>query len=155
MNIKPPPQPRPEARNASQRTPADLADLGNRLEAAVLALAAEDVPAFVGLLETVKARVMLRMLTPAVPALATDDVVDVKTLAAELGLAESWLRAAARTNKLPHVRAGKYIKFCRSEVLAALSRPGAGHRMASPVKAEKPSNGGPRVSACFHAEAEK
>ena len=35
-------------------------------------------------------------------------------------VAESWLRSQARAGKLPHLRCGKYIKFRRGEVLAAL-----------------------------------
>jgi hypothetical protein len=134
-----------------------IAELRTVLTAAVAELSPAELPDLVGLLETVKIRALARVLSPAAPV-ATDDVVDVATLSAELHLAPSWLRAKARDGTLPHVRCGKYIKFRRAQVIEALSRPGTDHRMASPVAAEKPSNGAapfPSVStrkAAAHAD---
>jgi len=114
-----------------------LSALRAQLESAVAGCPKADLPELTGLLEAAKVRAMARALSPAPP---TTDVVAVATLAAELDLAESWLRAQARAGKLPHLRAGKYIKFRRSEVLAVL----ADHRMRTPAGAEKPNeNVGP------------
>ncbi len=122
----------------------NIAAIRQILERAVVEVRASDVPELVGLLEMAKVRAIARALTPAPP---TAEVVDVATLAAELDLAESWLRTQARTGKLPHIRCGKYIQFRRSEVLAALD-----HRMRTPDSAEKRSTGAgaPRAATGEH-----
>lgn len=114
----------------------NLAELRAELERAVSECPANDLPELTGLLEVAKVRAMARALCPA-PPMVTDDIVGVATLSAELGLKESWLRAQARAEKLPSLRAGKYIKFRRAEVMEAL----ADHRMRPPVRAKKRSNG--------------
>jgi hypothetical protein len=122
------------------------AELRALLDKAIAGCASADLPELTGVLEVAKVRAMVRALSPALP---TTDVVDVATLAGELDLAESWLRSQARTGKLPHIRAGKHIRFRRSEVLAALGRT-ADHRMGTPASAEKRSNGAAPLPDCYH-----
>ncbi len=120
-----------------------LADLRLVLER-VAELPAADRADAIGLCAAAQARLFGLVVAPMAPPTETAEVVDVATLAAELGLAPSWLRAQARGGKLPHLRCGKYIKFRRADVLAALARDGTDHRMGSPGKAENANNGAAR-----------
>jgi hypothetical protein len=122
-----------------------LDELRAVLDRAVAELPVAELAELVGVLAAAKARALARVLAPTAPAVATDDVVDVATLAAELGLAPSWLRAQARTGKLPHLRCGKYIKFKRAEVLAALE-----YRMGTPVQAKKTRKHKGLLPGCYH-----
>jgi hypothetical protein len=118
-----------------------VADIRDALDDAVARLPLAELPDLLAILAGTSARATLRLTTPPPITSRPDEIVDVATLSAELGLAPSWLRSQARAGKLPHLRCGKYIKFRRSELLAALGRSGADHGMGEPVPAEKPSNG--------------
>ena len=51
----------------------------------------------------------------------TEDVMlDVKAVAALLGVPKSWVYASAASGALPHFKIGHYLRFRRSEVLAWL-----------------------------------
>jgi hypothetical protein len=54
-------------------------------------------------------------------------VLDAEGMQSETGIPASWYLDAARQGKIPHIRAGKYVRFRLGEVLDALSagaRPG-------------------------------
>lgn len=56
-----------------------------------------------------------------------DRILDADGMQAETGIPASWFLEQARREKVPHVRAGKYVRFRLNEVLEALSaglRPG-------------------------------
>lgn len=58
---------------------------------------------------------------------AQDRVLDADGMQTETGIPASWFLEQARQKKVPHVRAGKYVRFRLNEVLEALSiepRPG-------------------------------
>jgi len=40
----------------------------------------------------------------------------------ETGIPRTWFLEQARQNKIPHLRAGKYVRFKLSEVIAAIDR---------------------------------
>lgn len=44
--------------------------------------------------------------------------LDAKGAAALLALPASWVEKAARENRIPHVRHGKYVRFQRAELVA-------------------------------------
>ena len=48
-------------------------------------------------------------------------VLDAKGMEAETGIPETWFLEHARQGSIPHIRAGKYVRFRFSEVLEALS----------------------------------
>jgi len=81
-------------------TPADLRSV---LDRAVDELLPDQLADAIGCPAAFQARLLARLTSPPSKPLATDDVVDVATLAGELGLARSWLRAQARANALPHL----------------------------------------------------
>jgi predicted DNA-binding transcriptional regulator AlpA len=49
-----------------------------------------------------------------------DRVLDAKGMEALTGIPAGWFLEQARQRKLPHVRAGKYVRFRVAEVLATL-----------------------------------
>ena len=49
-----------------------------------------------------------------------EKLINVKELAEIMGLARSEVYRLARRGELPHIRAGKYIRFNPEEVVAAL-----------------------------------
>jgi len=120
-------------------------ELRATLERAVAECRAAELPELVGLFEAAKVRAMARALGPAP---ATSDVVGVDELAAELHLAPSWLRAAARSGTLPSLKCGKHWRFHRSEVLGVLGE----HRIATPVSAKKLNTGAEPLPQRYRAE---
>jgi excisionase family DNA binding protein len=53
---------------------------------------------------------------------APDGLLTAPELAAVLHLNESWIRSRQRAGGLPHVRAGRYVRFRLSEVTAWLAQ---------------------------------
>ncbi|MBX3027664.1 helix-turn-helix domain-containing protein [bacterium] len=115
-----------------------LEELRRTLDRACAELSATDRAAAVAALAGAQVQLVAAMTAPAdVPpsrtAFATAD-----ELAAEFHLPVTWFRAQARAGRLPARRCGKYWRFDRGAVRAALE---ADHRMGSPATAEKSSNG--------------
>jgi hypothetical protein len=52
---------------------------------------------------------------------ATEPLLDAEQLGAVMGLPPSWLEHAGRTGKIPCVEAGRWRRFRRSDVEAALA----------------------------------
>ncbi len=46
----------------------------------------------------------------------SDELLEAKTLADEWHVPETWIYAAARDGRLPHVKLGRYVRFRRSAV---------------------------------------
>lgn len=71
-----------------------------------------------------------RELVPPMPTAAAqpaDTILDVDGMAAVTGIPASWFGEQARQGKIPHLRAGKYVRFRLNEVLEVLAvgvRPG-------------------------------
>jgi hypothetical protein len=55
------------------------------------------------------------------PAATADLVLDVDGMEARTGIPASWWAEAARKDIVPHIRAGKYVRFRLSEALDALA----------------------------------
>ncbi len=53
-------------------------------------------------------------------AAPTDRVLDAEGMEAETKIPATWFLQQARCGKIPHVRAGKYVRFERAKVLEAL-----------------------------------
>jgi excisionase family DNA binding protein len=56
----------------------------------------------------------------ASPAPSNEPLVDADQLAAELGVPVTWLEAAARQGRIPSIEFGRWRRFRRSEVEAAV-----------------------------------
>jgi hypothetical protein len=57
----------------------------------------------------------------AVPEPAADLVLDAAGMEAQTGVPASWWAEAARRGDVPHIRAGKYVRFRLNESLNALA----------------------------------
>lgn len=57
----------------------------------------------------------------AAPEPAADVVLDVTGMEARTGIPASWWADAARKGDVPHIRAGKYVRFRLNEALDALA----------------------------------
>lgn len=57
---------------------------------------------------------------PSPPAAARDEILDAEAIAARTSIPASWFLEAARQDRIPYVKAGKYVRFVLSEVLVAL-----------------------------------
>lgn len=51
---------------------------------------------------------------------ASNEVLDADGMAKRTGIPASWFLEQARQNEVPHIRAGKYVRFRPQEVLDAL-----------------------------------
>ena len=60
---------------------------------------------------------LLRDAAQTIEAHADPEPLNVKEVAALLGVKESWVREQVRNNALPYFRHGKYVIFDRSEIL--------------------------------------
>ena len=58
---------------------------------------------------------------PAVAATPDDPLLDAAQLASALGLPQTWVEQAAREGRIPAIRAGRWRRFDRRAVEAALS----------------------------------
>lgn len=54
-------------------------------------------------------------------ASSNECVLDAKGMSDETSVPQSWFLEQARQGKLPHIRAGKYVRFEKSKVLKFLS----------------------------------
>jgi hypothetical protein len=73
------------------------------------------------------ARIRAQEIMPAVDWLAAapaQQFVDAVSLAAVVGLPQSWLEEQARRGRLPSLQLGKYRRFELSEAIAALRKLG-------------------------------
>lgn len=57
---------------------------------------------------------------PGQATFAEDRVLDAEGMEAATGIPATWFLEQARQRRIPHIRAGKYVRFRLSEVLAAL-----------------------------------
>lgn len=51
-----------------------------------------------------------------------DEILDAEGMAAKTNIPASWWLEQARQEAIPHIRAGKYVRFKFSEVLVSLKR---------------------------------
>ncbi len=58
--------------------------------------------------------------TPAAPA-SDEPLLDDVQLGVALNLAPTWIAQAARTGKIPSIKAGRWVRFKRSDVEKALA----------------------------------
>lgn len=65
---------------------------------------------------------------PMVAAPAQEPALDAEQLAAALSLPVTWIEQAARENRIPSIQAGRWRRFKRSAVEAALAANGKGDR---------------------------
>lgn len=66
-----------------------------------------------------RAREMLP--SPSTAPAVTSEILDADGIAERTGIPASWFLEQARRGDIPHLRAGKYVRFKLDEVLAALS----------------------------------
>lgn len=77
-------------------------------------------------LEEGRRRAHALMPAPSQPATAASDrVLDAAGMERETGIKASWFLEQARRNAIPHLRAGKYVRFRLEATLTALT--GGGH----------------------------
>ena len=62
--------------------------------------------------------------SPAAPV-TSEPLLDAAGLAAALGVPQTWIEQAAREQRIPSIRAGRYVRFSRAAVEATLARNGA------------------------------
>lgn len=70
-------------------------------------------------------------VAPATPPVAPAELCDSREMGRALGVADTWVEAAAKTGEIPCVRVGRYLRFDRTAVLRAL----ANGRHADPYSA--------------------
>ncbi|MEA3186746.1 MAG: hypothetical protein QOD99_576 [Chthoniobacter sp.] len=58
----------------------------------------------------------------------TEPLLDAEQLSAKLSIPTTWLEQAARDGRVPCVRAGRWVRFSRAAVEAALAANGKGAR---------------------------
>jgi excisionase family DNA binding protein len=90
-----------------------LADLLDRTSAA-------DLPDLIAALAAAQARALARLVAPSPPPAELTALLGAAELAARLGLAESWVRDAARRGRIPCIHAGAHLRFDLADVLAAM-----------------------------------
>ena len=66
----------------------------------------------------------VRSAEPAAPA-ASEVLLDSAQLAAALGVPATWVEQSAREGRIPSIRCGRYVRFSRAAVEAALTRSGS------------------------------
>lgn len=57
------------------------------------------------------------------------NLISLKELADKLGVKESWIYQRTRTNEIPLIRCGKYLKFSEEEVLDWLKHMQSGDKI--------------------------
>ena len=132
----------------------DLATLARLCDRLAVELPAPALPDLVATLEAGKTRVLARVVREAIPAPPPPaQLVDAVELARRLNVAETWVRCAARSGRIPCVHAGVHLRFDPVAVVEAMKagaaalpdrsalsergRKARGHRIATPAKAEK------------------
>ena len=93
----------------------DLADIRRTAETAPPA----ELPDLLGALETIRAVAMRRLMTTESTPITstTDELIDARSMAAQLSIKPSWLLEMARQGRVPCVRLGKYVRFRSADVL--------------------------------------
>jgi hypothetical protein len=113
----------------------DLATVLHALERIVTELSPDELPALVGRLEAMKATAWARLTMPPPPAV-TERLVNANELAPIINRPAWSVRDLARREVIPSIQIGRLRKYRPSAVIAALEK-GNGHRIATPVRAEK------------------
>lgn len=139
-----------------------LADLRRVLEAAVADTPADRLGDLAGALEATRLAVWARMTTsPPPPPIAR--LVTADELEAAHQVPASWFMTAARDGSIPCVRHRHHVRFEAEAVRRALEaqpvlrrrgRRVDDHKMRSPARAEKPSNGVGPLPDCYRAAGE-
>lgn len=76
--------------------------------------------------------------TAATPEQPADVVLDAAGMESRTGVPASWWAEAARRGDVPHIRAGKYVRFRLNEALEALAsgvRPGDRRSLRAKMRA--------------------
>lgn len=90
-------------------------DMRRAVEAAALA----ELPELIGAFSEMIAVAQRRLMTEPTPTSSTtDELIDARTMAAQLSIKSSWLLEMARQGRVPCVRLGKYVRFRPVDVLA-------------------------------------
>ena len=84
-----------------------------------------ELPALLGALEAAKGAAWARLMSSPERKRDRQDasgaaLLNAKDMAERLGIAESWLRDAARNGRIPCVRVGRYMRFDPPAVLRAV-----------------------------------
>ena len=58
------------------------------------------------------------MVTKAGNGIQSGALIDAQAAAQLLGVPSTWILAEARSNRIPHVRLGRYVRFRREALLA-------------------------------------
>jgi hypothetical protein len=135
-------------------THPDLSALARLCDRLACDLPADVLPDLIAALEAGKARALARVVREAIPAPRPAlQLVDAAEMARQLNLAETWVRDAARQERIPCVHAGVHLRFDPVAVVEAMKagtadlpdrsalsergRKAVGHRIERPVKAAK------------------
>ena len=71
-----------------------------------------------------RGRELMPVQAASVPARTEDRILDAEGMERETAIPASWFLEQARQGKLPHIRAGKYVRFQLAEVLDHLKASG-------------------------------
>lgn len=111
------------------RIPSAVPDLGNlraTLQHFVDELQREELPRLIGELEAAKAQASARLSLPEPvqsPNTPVAKLLDAKEMAQQLSVPESWLREAARQERIPCIYVGRYVRFDPAVVIQCLTPP--------------------------------
>ena len=100
----------------------NLTDLHALLGQVVTDIDVEDLHELVGLLEGAKVRALGRLATKGSSRSTSSGLVDADELAQRLQLPVYWIREAARRQKIPSIRCGRYVRFDPELVIAVLHK---------------------------------
>ena len=95
--------------------------LSNALSDEIAASSPVELSKLIGALEAAKAAAWSRLVElQQHPPADTDSLVDATAMAEILGVTEHWVRDAGRRGRIPTVQLGAHVRYCPSEVLAAV-----------------------------------
>jgi excisionase family DNA binding protein len=99
-----------------------LAVVRTNLDVALRDLPVEALPDLIGTLAAASARATLRLGSSSMSAqTGSETMVTAKQIAKEFNVPTGQIYELARQERLPHVRAGKYVRFDPAEVRRALT----------------------------------
>jgi len=67
-------------------------------------------------------RTLVPVASPCRETSLGDEILDAEGMEQRTGIPDSWWLDQARRSAIPHIRAGKYVRFSLSEALAAVRR---------------------------------